>query len=81
LRLAPQLTLDLFPEAEPLCAPHGAAKTPGHKHLFYMAYATQMPLTGRRCSVLHSKKLPDLGAPLRNRTVDLLLTMNNRQAR
>src|ERR1039457_4328301 len=29
--------------------------------------------------VIRSEKLHELGAPLRNRTVDLLLTMNNRQ--
>ena len=37
--------------------------------------ATQMPLAGKRYSVLNSKHSSYLGAPLRNRTVDLLLTM------
>jgi hypothetical protein len=37
--------------------------------------ATQMPLTRRGYSVLNSKNSHNLGAPLRNRTVDLLLTM------
>ncbi len=37
--------------------------------------AARMPLAGARYSVQYSKDAHDLGAPLRNRTVDLLLTI------
>jgi hypothetical protein len=77
LCLAPESAGDLFPEAETLYVPHRPVKclVPG---TFSVACATQMPLAESDVpgSIFEKSSYP--GAPLRNRTVDLLLTMSHR---
>src|SRR5258708_31528085 len=76
------LVADVFPAPETLYgAPppeKRAAEQAPAAHRRIVASATQVPLaTGNvPCSIF--EKTPSPGAPLRNRTVDLLLTMNHR---
>jgi hypothetical protein len=56
-----------------------AAKQAPAAHRRIIASATQVPLSESKVLCSTFEKAPPPGAPLRNRTVDLLLTINHRQ--